>query len=133
MGMKHLHKGKESYPTRVWNVGCGPNGQIISCPPSMGGARNDKTLAHYDPLMQALKLNTRYGHLKFELYVKGGGMEWSMAHMVSLTMATTIGGPASFLSQYPQTLPSCDGPSVPSQYVRYQSVSTGQSRRGSGV
>ena len=76
MGMKHLHKGKESYPTRVWNIGCGPNGQIISCPPSMGGARNDKTLAHYDPLMQALKLNTRYGHLKFELYVKGGGMEW---------------------------------------------------------
>ena len=68
-----MHKGKESYPTRVWNIGCGPNGQIISCPPSMGGARNDKTLAHYDPLMQALKLNTRYGHLKFELYDKGGG------------------------------------------------------------
>jgi hypothetical protein len=42
----------------------------------MGGARNDKTLAHYDPLMQALKLNTRYDHLMFELYVKGGGVEW---------------------------------------------------------
>ena len=69
MGMKHLHKGKESYPTRVWNIGCDPNGHIIACPPSMGGARNGKTLAHYDPLMQALKLNTRYGHLKFELYV----------------------------------------------------------------
>ena len=73
--MKHLHKGKESYPTRVWNIGCGPNGQIISCPPSMGGARNDKTLAHYDPLMQALKHNTRYGHLNFKLYAKDG-VEW---------------------------------------------------------
>ena len=74
--MKHLHKGKESYPTRVWNVGCGPNGQIISCPPSIGEARNYKTLAHYDPLMQALKLNNRYGHLKFKFYARGGGMEW---------------------------------------------------------
>ena len=64
----HQHKGKEGYTTKVWNVACGPMGQFISVPPAHPGARNDKTLAQYDPWMQELRGGVKYADLEFTVH-----------------------------------------------------------------
>ena len=69
---KALHKVKVKGPSRNFNIHVGPTGEICSCPPSFPGTRNDKTMAHYNYLMQGLKNGTLYNHVEFELYTKSG-------------------------------------------------------------
>ena len=48
------YKGKEGYPTVVINVHCTATGRIVYAGPIFPGAHNDKTMVHYDKLVQAL-------------------------------------------------------------------------------
>ena len=66
-GSSWMYKGKEGYPSLALNVTVGPNLKIYHMTPAFGGATNDKTMANWDELIQALKKGTHYQHLTFTL------------------------------------------------------------------
>ena len=73
---KSTHQGKEGKPTLAFNMSCGPTGEIAYCTDAFPGARNDKTMAHWDPFLQGLKHGSLYGNVKYALYTRDGGTRW---------------------------------------------------------
>ena len=70
-----VHRGKEGYPSRVFNVAVSNSKKILSwgaC--SFPGARNDKTVARFCPAMQAMYHNKKYAHIFWERYDKDGDL-----------------------------------------------------------
>ena len=68
------HKGKESFPSLVWNCHVTHDGQFRHVELAQAGARNDKTLAHYDWLMQSIKNGSLYSDKVFSLYDENGNV-----------------------------------------------------------
>ena len=64
---RHLNTGKEGYPTRVFNCCVGPNREFTHVHGSHPGARNDKTIARFDPVFSALRTGTLYHDQRFTL------------------------------------------------------------------
>ena len=65
------HVGKEKFPSLVWNAHVTHDRQFRHVEPAQAGARNDKTLAHYDWLMQSIK-NGLYSDKVFTVYDASG-------------------------------------------------------------
>ena len=66
------HKGKEGFPTLVWNCHVTHDRQFRHVELAQAGARNDKTLAQYDSVMQSIKDGTLYADKAFSLYAEDG-------------------------------------------------------------
>ncbi len=49
------YKGKEGFPTVVVNIHCTATGRIVYCGPIFPGTHNDKTMVHYDKLVDAMR------------------------------------------------------------------------------
>lgn len=65
------HTGKEKFPSLVWNAHVTHDRQFRHVAQAQPGARNDKTLAHYDWLMQSIK-GGLFGEETFNLYDSDG-------------------------------------------------------------
>ena len=71
-GSHWLYKGKESMPTVAANVTVAHNLKVLHSTELFGGATNDKTMAQWDRLIQAIKTRARYADVVYELYNKDG-------------------------------------------------------------
>ena len=68
------HTGKEKFPSLVFNAHVTHDRQFRHVESAQAGARNDKTLAHYDELMQAIK-DGLYNDKIFEVYDIDGSLK----------------------------------------------------------
>ena len=66
------HVGKEKFPSLVWNAHVTHDRQFRHVQQAQPGARNDKTLAHYDWLMQSIK-GGLYSDKVYNVYDEEGG------------------------------------------------------------
>ena len=63
------YKGKEGFPTVVVNVHCTATGRIVYCGPIFPGAHNDKTMVHYDKLVDAMRHDALFKDCKWSTCV----------------------------------------------------------------
>jgi len=71
-GATNLHTGKESFPTRVFNVAVTHHGQVFAVSDSQPGARNDKTIVRFDTFVNKMRFDGLYKDLEFILHDKEG-------------------------------------------------------------
>ena len=63
------YKGKEGYPTVVINVHYTVTGRIVYTDPIFPGVHNDKTMVHYDKLVQTLRNDPLFRECKWNTCV----------------------------------------------------------------
>jgi hypothetical protein len=63
------YKGKEGFPTVVVNVHCTATGRTVYCGPIFPGAHNDKTMVHYDKLVDAMRHDALFKDCKWSTCV----------------------------------------------------------------
>ena len=76
-GFTHTCKGKEGFPTLAWNCAIDRTGLCIHISGPHHGARNDKTIAMVDELIQALRNGTNplFANYRFSLTDKHGNVK----------------------------------------------------------
>lgn len=68
MELKHLHKGKESFPTRVYEVVVNHSKLIISVSAGAPGATSDKTVMRSDSFVDRLRFDRLFNLMPFTLF-----------------------------------------------------------------
>jgi hypothetical protein len=63
-----IHKGKEGYPTLAYSVTCTHSRRIIGVTKGFPGTVSDKTICRYDSFLIALRTQSRYLQLSYQLY-----------------------------------------------------------------
>jgi hypothetical protein len=67
-----MHKGKEGYPTRVYEVTVSHDTQIRAIAGSFPGTWNDKTVCTFDGIVRRCKKDKRFVEYKYELMNRNG-------------------------------------------------------------
>ena len=81
--MKHLHTGKEGYPTIAFNVVCDSTTRVQSISRAFHGKVNDKTLVRCDDFVSRLRSDPEYKRLAFDLGEKDGvKKQWLGAYIM---------------------------------------------------
>ena len=81
--MKHLHTGKEGYPTIAFNVVCDSTTRVQSISRAFHGKVNDKTLVRCDDFVSRLRSDPEYKRLAFDLCEKHGvKKQWLGAYII---------------------------------------------------
>jgi hypothetical protein len=83
-GATNNHSGKEKRPTRAFNVTVAHHGMAFSVARGQPGARNDKCIVRFDPLMNKMRFQGLYSDIKFTLQNKEGiSKEHKGAYLIS--------------------------------------------------
>lgn len=64
-GHKNMHKGKEGYPTRAYEVTVNHKRQILAATAGFAGTYNDKTIVRFDGFVDEVHNGKRYGEIGF--------------------------------------------------------------------
>jgi hypothetical protein len=63
-----VYKGKENFPTLVYNVTCDHARRVMFVHGPFPGAKNDKNIARADPAVRAVRYSNMYMNLKYPMY-----------------------------------------------------------------
>lgn len=81
--LQGVHKGKEGYATRSFQVACLNNGTIISCTRGFLGTVTDKTISLYDPFVRGIHDGSLYSNVRWTRLDKNGvGHEMVGCHLI---------------------------------------------------
>lgn len=72
--LRNLHKGKEGFPTRAYQIAVNHRRQILSCSSGFFGSYNDKTISSLDDFALSIRDNEIYRDFEWNIHDQQGNI-----------------------------------------------------------